>query len=194
MKTRSTVILRETSNWPTDGIPGLTGLEICVVLTKGCLALISEQDVQEMSGSSWCACLSTKQQVKAARRSPVDEHGKQQRIYMHRWLMKPTADQEVDHRDQHKFFCYKVVDNRRQNLRNVTKSQNHANERPHVGCSSRYKGVCWHKKNEKWLAYIRVNQRRIYLGLFTSEAEAASAYNQAHEQHFPGIAEGMNSI
>jgi len=193
MKTRSTVILKDTVNWPAAGIAGLTGQELCVVLTKGCLALISEQDVEELSSTNWCT-LVDKHQVYAMRTTPTDEQGKRQLIYMHRWLMKPTDDQEVDHRDQHRFFEYRIVDNRRDNLRNVSRSQNHANQRPRVGCSSRFKGVTWDRQKEKWMAYITVNQRRIYLGYFTSEAEAAHAYNQAHQSYFPGIQEGLNLI
>ena len=181
-------------NWPAAGIAGLTGQEICIQLTQGYLALIDVDDVEEVSSVNWFSNLANKHQVYAMRISPRDEHGKRQTIYMHRWLMKPTDVQEVDHRDQHRFFEYRIVDNRRENLRNVSASQNHANERPRVGCSSRFKGVCWHKQKEKWRAQIMVNQHNIHLGLFTSEAEAASAYNQAHEQHFPGIREGINLI
>ena len=190
MKTRSTVILRETSNWG-HGIPGLTGQEICIVLTKGYVALVSPEDVDELSAVNWCADLSSKRQVKAVRNSTPDEHGKRQLILMHRQVSKPTDDQEVDHIDQHRFFGYKVVDNRRQNLRSVTKSQNMANQRKTRG-SSRYKGVTWDRRNEKWKAQIMGNQRHIHLGYFTSEAEAAHAYNQAHQSYFPGIQEGRN--
>jgi hypothetical protein len=49
-----------------------------------------------------------------------------------------------------------------------------------------------YKRDEKWQAYITVNQRNIYIGSFTSELEAALAYDQAHETHFPGITEGLN--
>jgi len=193
MKTRSTVILRETSNWPTDGIPGLTGLEICIVLTRGYLSLVSEQDADELSRVSWCADLSTNRQARAARSSTPDEHGKQKKILMHRVIMEPTADQQVDHRDQHIHFVHKLVDNRRENLRNVSNSQNNANRRKMRG-SSMYKGVFWNKRDEKWKAGIRVNGRGIYLGIFTSQEEAAHAYNAAHQHYFPGIREGINLI
>ena len=101
---------------------------------------------------------------------------------------------EVDHRDQHRLFGYKIVDNRRSNLRNVSRSQNNANQRKRAGCTSRYKGVCWFKRDEKWRAQIRVNRRGIHLGLFVNETEAAEAYNEAHQHHFPGISEGLNRI
>ena len=192
---RSTVILNQTVNWPEAGIPGLTGLEICVQLTRGYLAIVDAEDAEDLSSVNWCADLQlTRQQVRAVRNSPRDEHGKQHPILMHRQLMKPMVGQEVDHRDQHIHFVHKLVDNRRENLRNVSVSQNAANQRKQVGCSSRFKGVCWNKRDEKWAAGIRVNGRSIYLGIFTSQEEAAHTYNQAHQHYFPGIAEGINLI
>ena len=191
---RPICILRNTPNWPEAGIPGLTGYELCIQLTRGYLALIDADDLVALSSVSWYAGLSTKHQVTAVRKSPRDAHGKQQLVYMHRQILKPLPDQDVDHRDQHRFFGFKIVDNRRENLRNVTGSQNQANQRPHVGCSSRFKGVTWDRQNEKWKAQIKANQRQIYLGLFTSQEEAAMTYNQAHQSYFPGIQEGLNLI
>jgi len=190
---RSVVILRNTPNWG-QGIVGLTGYELCIQLTRGYLALIDADDLVALSSTNWRAMLSTSRQVQAGRVTPVDEHGNQQTILMHRQLMEPTDDQQVDHKDQHKFFGFKLVDNRRDNLRNVSGSQNLANQRPQVGCSSKYKGVNWYKWTEKWMSRIMVNGRRIHLGYFDNEVEAAHAYNQAHQLHFPGISEGLNLV
>jgi len=190
---RSVVILRNTTNWPEAGIPGLTGYELCIQLTRGCLSLIDAEDLVALSSVSWYAGLSTKHQVTAMRKTPDEQGKQQQRIYMHRQISKPLPDQEVDHKDQHLFFGFKLVDNRRENLRNVSRSQNLANQRKTRG-SSRFKGVNWYKPTEKWRAQIRVNRRLIYLGLFTNEAEAAHAYNTAHQLYFPGIQEGKNFV
>jgi len=187
---RSVVILRNTPNWG-QGIVGLTGYELCIQLTRGYLALIDADDLVALSSVSWFVQV-MKHRIYAARRSPVDEQGKQQQIYMHRQLMEPTDDQEVDHMDQHRLFDYKVVDNRRSNLRNVTTSQNQANQRKQVGCSSKYKGVAWYKRDEKWIAMIRTNGRPTNIGRFEIELEAALAYDQAHEINWPGIQEGLN--
>ena len=191
MKLRPTVILNQTANWGT-GIPGLTGDEVCIVLTQGYLSLIDAEYADELSAHAWRADLSSTQQVRAKRHGKRDQNGHRLNIMIHREVSKPLASQEVDHRDQHKFFCHKIVDNRRANLRNVSTSQNQANQRKQVGCSSKYKGVAWYKRDEKWIAMIRTNGRPTNLGLFTSEAEAAVAYDQAHEINWPGIQEGLN--
>jgi hypothetical protein len=45
--------------------------------------------------------------------------------------------------------------------------------------SSRYKGVSFQKDINKWTSKIAINKRRIYLGSYNSEEEAALAYNKA---------------
>ncbi len=41
--------------------------------------------------------------------------------------------------------------------------------------SSKYIGVSWHKKSNKWIAYITINDKRKHLGLFKTEIEACEA-------------------
>ena len=94
-------------------------------------------------------------------------------VYLHRFLMDPSPGQKVDHRN-----C-NGLDNRRSNLRIATGSQNLANQRKRTGCSSQYKGVCWHKAGGWWRADIQINKRRLYLGHFASEENAAKAYDTA---------------
>ena len=47
--------------------------------------------------------------------------------------------------------------------------------------TSRFKGVSWDKKNKKWVARIGINGKRIHLGSFHKEQDAAIAYDQASE-------------
>lgn len=69
------------------------------------------------------------------------------------------------------------ADNRRCNLREATTFQNLANRRKWAGCTSRYKGVSWHKLNKKWQARISVAGKRTTLGMFDTEEAARDAYN-----------------
>jgi hypothetical protein len=53
------------------------------------------------------------------------------------------------------------------------------NKATQVNNTSGYKGVCWNKKNSKWLARIRINNKRIYLGYFDNIFDADAAYKLA---------------
>lgn len=51
-------------------------------------------------------------------------------------------------------------------------------------CSSRFKGVCWVRKSEKWMAYIKKDQVSRTLGYFDDEIEAAEARDKAARELF----------
>lgn len=74
-----------------------------------------------------------------------------------------------------------------ENLRAATKQQNNANQKKTRG-SSKYKGVWWSKKDRRWIANIKINQRKIHLGSFCDEKDAARAYNIAAHRHFGDFA------
>lgn len=69
------------------------------------------------------------------------------------------------------------LDNRRENLRLATLSQNVANSKKRKGCTSQYKGVSWSKTENKWAAEIYINGTRIFIGLFSNEVLAAQSYD-----------------
>eukprot|EP00210_Caulerpa_lentillifera_P002698 g2578.t1 len=45
--------------------------------------------------------------------------------------------------------------------------------------TSRYRGVCWNRKNRRWQAAINRAGQYIYLGSFVSEVDAAKAFDRA---------------
>ena len=59
--------------------------------------------------------------------------------------------------------------------------------------SSRYKGVCWDSTRKMWRAGIEVSGSSVGLGFYTSEAEAARAYNKAAKKHFGEFAYHNNT-
>jgi len=75
-------------------------------------------------------------------------------------------------------------DNRKCNLRFCTQQQNNWNAQKHKEASSKYKGVSWHMSVHKWQAYINYNHKRICLGCFDSEEEAALEYNKKAKELF----------
>jgi HNH endonuclease/AP2 domain len=75
-------------------------------------------------------------------------------------------------------------DNRWENLRAATRSQNIANSKLGVRNKSGLKGVSWWKRTGKWRALIEVENKPIYLGLFDCPAAAHFAYLIAADKHF----------
>jgi hypothetical protein len=76
---------------------------------------------------------------------------------------------EVDHINHIK------SDNRFINLRWATSSENARHKNKKVGYSSQYKGVSWDRIS--WKSSCQINNKKIYLGLFDAEVDAAKAYN-----------------
>ena len=94
-------------------------------------------------------------------------------LRMHRVIMNAPAGLVIDHID------HEGLNNTKRNLRSCTKAQNAHNQRPQKGRSSKYKGVCWSKRERKWYSRIQYQGRPRSLGLFANERDAARARDAA---------------
>lgn len=72
-----------------------------------------------------------------------------------------------------------TLDNRRSQLRAANPGQNVQNQRGHRGSSSKYLGVSWCKRDQRWRAYSQVQGKHRALGSFLEEEMAARAYDAA---------------
>ena len=98
-------------------------------------------------------------------------------VKLHRWLTDAPSEMQVDHINGN------TLDNRRSNLRFVTKKQNQANKRRNYNNTLGYKGVRRSSCGNKYTA--RLCQRptgektkEIHLGTFLTLQEAAVAYDK----------------
>ena len=91
-------------------------------------------------------------------------------ISLHRLIMDVTDSEiDIDHINHDK------SDNRKQNLRIVTASENACNSRVSIMNTSGRKGVVWNKKKNKWQARAMKNRKSIHLGYFDDFDDAVSA-------------------
>lgn len=91
-------------------------------------------------------------------------------VYLHRHIMKPPKNMQVDHINGNK------LDNRRANLRICNNADNNYNKGQRKG---KYKGVHYSNNSNKWVAQITKNGKTKHLGLFVDQDDAALAYNEA---------------
>jgi len=80
------------------------------------------------------------------------------------------------------------LDNRRENLRVASRTQNLGNQRKQAGKTNPFKGVWWHEVSGKWRASIQVNGKQKHLGMFVDPVDAALAYDTAARSHFGAFA------
>lgn len=144
-----------------------------VELTRGSLALVDPEDGNWLGKWNWTTL------VRGVKRCAVRRENRGRYIYMHREIMKPDADQLVDH------IFGNSLDNRRRKLRNCIEQSNHVNVLPQrKRTSSRFKGVYHDRRRGQWQAYVNVLGKRYRLGRFATEVEAAEAYDaKAIELH-----------
>ncbi len=105
------------------------------------------------------------------------------RVVVERMKLDLTGG-EVDHINQDR------LDNRRNNLRIATRSQNKMNCGKPRDNTSGYRGVA--KDRNKWRSQIQVNGELIHLGCFDTPEEASDAYCEAAEKYFGEFAEVLS--
>lgn len=86
--------------------------------------------------------------------------------------------QQVDHINGNR------SDNRINNLRLATNSQNQGNRSINCNSQSGHKGVQWSKQKRKWKAVIQISGERKFLGLFDTVEDAGHAYRRAAKSYF----------
>lgn len=111
---------------------------------------------------------------------PNDKNGKRRHILMHVLLMGKKTGLDIDHINGIK------TDNRKHNLRFITRSQNIFNKQSPHG-NNDITGVHFDKTRKKWMAYINYDKKRVYLGRFESKEEAISARKAAEEKYYPNF-------
>jgi hypothetical protein len=139
---------------------------------EGKFAIVDPSDFYWLNNFHWsfrtrCRCF-------YAIRFFNNPNGRLQLVQLHRDLMKAPKGLLVDHRNND------GLDNRRANLRLATPSQNNQNRRKtRSKTSSRFLGVHFVKSSRRWAAYTKYQGKKVWLGSFDNEIDAARDYDEA---------------
>jgi hypothetical protein len=148
-----------------------------IELTNGKVAIVDDEDYEWLSQWKWLCT----HKGYAARCVRI-KNGNPITVYMHREIIGPPDGMFTDHINHDK------LDNRRENLRVCTMSQNNANIPKRKNNSSGRKGVYWREDAKKWIAQISPGGTRINLGYFSDINDASCAYKNAAEKYFGDFA------
>lgn len=143
-----------------------------IKLTRGRFTKVDPWNFHRLNQYKWY-CENSRNVLYATRKTKKKEGGKRRDIRMHNQIKTAPPGFELDHINRNS------LDNREANIRIVTHQQNLMNCKVKKQKSSRYKGVIFHKHNKKWCASITKNYKKIHIGYFQSEEEAATAYDDA---------------
>jgi len=149
-----------------------------IKLTQGQWAIVDDEDFEWLIKYKWYANYDLSTRGYYAMRNIPLGNGKRKHLKMHRVIMNAKQGEQIDHKNRDS------LDNRKQNLRFATPSQNQANSKIRSDNTSGYKGVVWYKNYQKWQVRIRYQGKRIYLGSFNNKEDAALVYNIKAKQLF----------
>jgi len=137
-----------------------------IKLTQGKFTLVDDEDCKKTFGYKWCVLARG-----YVGRTITVKDGHKRTIYLHNIIMPKKVGFEIDHINRNK------LDNRKNNLRYCSRSQNIWNRGIQKSNTSGFNGVTWHKRIKKWQVRIAINNKRLHLGYFSDIKLAADTYN-----------------
>jgi len=127
---------------------------------------IDEQDYETVNKHTWCICHYG---------YPVTFIGDNIEKVYHLILGKAPEGLEWDHIDRNK------LNNKRSNLRLVTRTINSRNKNPQKNNTSGVSGVSWRKSLGKWRVRIKLDGKEICVGHFKQKQDAIVARKKAEK-------------
>ena len=98
--------------------------------------------------------------------------------YIHRLIWFILTNKEIPEDLFIDHIAGNRLNNHIENLRLATSLENQYNKFRQINGTSCYKGVWYDKKKDYWKASIRLGDKRLYIGQFKTELEAAIAYDK----------------
>lgn len=144
-----------------------------IPLTRGLITLVDDDDFEWLNQYKWYAA--PNHNTVYARKAVYNGKNDKTSVPMHRLILNTPKGFETDHIDGD------GLNNQKSNLRIVTRRQNLQNQHRKIPKTSKYPGVFWHKGDGAWRAKITINGVMKFLGNFSDEFAAHSAYMIALE-------------
>ncbi len=144
------------------------------IVESGYFAIVDDDDFDLLNQHKWflMKLYHCKTDILYARRYDYTDK-KITAILMHRVIAKAKSRiEKVDH------INHNGLDNRKNNIRLCTHSENMSFRTSAKNSSSKYLGVSRNNKSKRWTVALKHNKIKYSLGSFSSEDEAAFAYNE----------------
>lgn len=143
-----------------------------IPLTQGYVAFVDDDEYERVAQFVWAVTVRTNTCYAL---SNMGQGRGFSRVFLHRFIMNPPVDMQVDHINRNGLWCLKDnmrITDKRGNGRNIIQPQTEE--------GSGYRGVTKHFYSERWIARIRDDTgRKLHLGSFETPEQAAVAYDEA---------------
>lgn len=154
--------------------------------------VVDAEDVNWMKGYTWYTdkAHGVKYPYLSAKKRLDTVEYERKEIKIHVEIMREEIEKfKMDNPDYHKRIIIDHIDgdisnNRRENLRVRTQSENNMNKKVQSNNTTGFVGVTWHSKQKMWNAMIDYEDERIELGSFYYLRNAMRARVEAEKKYF----------
>jgi len=146
-----------------------------IVLTQNKFTIVNNKDFKYLNQFTWFT-------MKKRNKFYVCGSVNGKKVYMHRLLLNAKKNQYVDHINGN------PLDNRKQNLRLCSNSENLRNRTKNSNNTSGFKGVWRNKISKCWIVTLTIKGKSKYFGAFKNKKDAAKAYDKAALKYYKEFA------
>lgn len=144
--------------------------------SQGLFAKVDDEDFDNVMQYNWAAEIRKNTNYAS---SNLGRGRGAPRIRLHRFIMNPPSNMQIDHEDLDGLNC------QRYNMRLATHKTNGRNTIvPQGENGSGYRGVYKHHYSERWIVRIRdTDGNKIHIGTYPTPIDAAKAYDEAAKKY-----------
>lgn len=154
------------NNYRVDGEVAYIELNYKGLIMEAIIDACEIEQIDKFSNTTWFAAKNGKTFYS---KTKFAVNKKDVTFFLHRLLLGFPEGLEVDHINRN------GLDNRKSNLRVVTRRENNLNQRIPFTNSSGYRNVHWNKSANQWEASLKILDKSHYIGCFKDPLKAAQA-------------------